>query len=208
LALRPSDLLLVIAAALGADESWPDDERCGTYGAVTPLPGWNPLERGVHLGWKYHGRGWLGHQSVWPSASIFVRAHPARRLALVVSSRDHPAAVVAARAFGGHLPELFDVRAPGSPLRVPQPDWAGTYRSAAWSVAITADVAGLALCAVETARNANPVRHRLLAPTAGSIRFTHPGSHAFPYAQLVPGRAPAAQAYLWNGRFVLPKLEP
>ncbi|HEX5421707.1 MAG TPA: serine hydrolase domain-containing protein, partial [Gammaproteobacteria bacterium] len=67
---------------------------------VTPLPGWNALERGVYLGWKYHGEGWLGHQSVWPEISALVRVQAQAGLALVVACRSVPAAIAAAKLFG------------------------------------------------------------------------------------------------------------
>ena len=113
LALDPGVLLdLVAQATFVAPDVWPDDECAGDYGFATRLPGWNPLERGIYLGWKYHGAGWLGHQSVWPGHSVLVRAHPRRRHALVAAGNDHSAAVLAARVFGAYLPELFELKTP------------------------------------------------------------------------------------------------
>ncbi len=79
---------------------------------ITPLPGWNPLERGVYGAWKYHGEGWFGHGSAWPGASLMVRVHPRRRVALLIASRDHPAPVLAAKLFARVLPEFRNLAIP------------------------------------------------------------------------------------------------
>ena len=136
LALNAADLLNLVAdAAFAAPDVWPDEQSAGDYGFATPLPGWNPLERGIYLGWKYHGAGWLGHQSVWPGHSVLVRAHPRRRLALIAAATEHPAAVVAARVFGAYLPELFELKIPARAAAIlGRPT--GSFRSAAWRVDI------------------------------------------------------------------------
>ena len=199
LALDAGDILnLVAQATFAAPNAWPDDARAGDYGFAIPLPGWNPLERGVYLGWKYHGAGWLGHQSVWPRQSVLLRAHPRRRLAVIAASTDHPAAVVAARVFGAYLPELFELRVPAR-LNVDLGPPAGRFGSCAWRVDIRETDGGSELCArrFDTSDEWSAILH---AVTPG-LWLTRPVLSMFPHVELVePDRA-----YLWNGRFVLPR---
>jgi hypothetical protein len=162
---------------------------------VFPLPGWNPLERGVYLGWKYHGRGWFGHQSLWPAASLFVRAHPRRALALVVASRRHSAAVVAARVFGAQLPELFDLRIPVGRSASPPCGDGVAFASAAWH----AEIRGRELCVRR--RGSRTIHRATLSHVGGGVSLARPVIESFPHVEVV---ARGASAYLWNGRFVLP----
>ena len=193
-ALDPTDLLRVVAhVALERPNAWPDDRCSGVYGPVLPLPGWNPLERGVHLGWKYHGRGWFGHQSSWPGASLFVRAHPRRALALVVASRSHSAALVAARVFGTHLPELFDLRPPTGRGAAPSCDDSGAFDSAGWH----AEIRGGEL---HVQRRGGRTVQASLRHVGGGVSFTRPAVDSFPHLELF---ARGESVYLWNGRFVL-----
>jgi Beta-lactamase len=199
LALDANSLLTLVAeSTFAAPDAWPDDERAGDYGFATPLPGWNPLERGVYLGWKYHGAGWIGHQSQWPRESVLVRAHPRRRLVLVAAARDHAAAVVAARVFGAFLPELFDLRVPARPSPSSRP-LTGAFHSAAWRVAIHRAGEQHELrarrydCFYESTATL-----RLAAP---GLWLTRPLLNAFPHVELVERDTDGA--YLWNGRFVL-----
>lgn len=199
LALDPSVFLdLVAQATFPAPHVWPDDESAGEYGFATRLPGWNPLERGIYLGWKYHGAGWLGHQSVWPGHSVLVRAHPRRQLALVAAGGAHSAAVLAARVFGAHLPELFEIKPPARSTATPELP-VGTFGSVAWRVYIRKIGDELELRA---RRNDDSVESsatlRALAP---GLWLTRPVLSAFPHVELVK----TPRAYLWNGRFVLPR---
>lgn len=200
LALDPSTLLDLVAQATFVDpDVWPDDECAGDCGFATSLPGWNPLERGVYLGWKYHGEGWLGHQSVWPGHSVLVRAHPRRRLALVAAGSHHSAAVLAARVFGGHLPELFELKTPAR-SSTPQELPVGTFGSAAWRVHIREVGDELELRA---RRNDDSVEwSAALRTMAPGLWLTRPVLSAFPHVELVQ----TPRAYLWNGRFVLPRI--
>ena len=195
LALDPTELLRLVAhVALHNPSSWPDDDRPGAHGTVFPLPGWNPLERGVYLGWKYHGRGWFGHQSLWPAASLFVRAHPRRALALVVASRRDSAAVVAARVFGTHLPELFDLRIPTGPSTALRWSDSGAFASAAWH----AEIRVRELCVRR--RGSRTIHRATLSHVGGGVSFARPVIESFRHVELV---ARGASVYLWNGRFVL-----
>jgi hypothetical protein len=192
-----AELLRVVAhVALRSPSSWPDDDRPGAHGTVFPLPGWNPLERGVYLGWKYHGRGWFGHQSLWPAASLFVRAHPRRALALVVASRRHSAAVVAARVFGAHLPELFDLRIPTGPGTALRWSDSGAFASAA----LQAEIRGRDLYIRR--QGSCEVQRATLSDVGGGVSFVRPVIESFPHVEIV---ARGASVYLWNGRFVLPR---
>ncbi len=199
LALDATALLdVVVQATFAAPDAWPDDDCAGDCGFATPLPGWNPLERGVYLGWKYHGAGWLGHQSVWPGHSVLVRAHPRRRLALIVSGSEQPAAVVAARVFGAYLPELFELKIPARSSSTPELP-VGTFGSAAWRVDIEKIGDELEL----RARRNDGSAHASAALRAVSpgLWLTRPVVSAFPHVELVE----TERAYLWNGRFVLPR---
>lgn len=174
----------------------------GLRGApVAPLPGWHPLERGVCLGWKHAGAGWFGHQSALPGASCFLRVHPERRLALVVAASEEAAALVATRAFGAHVPEVFEPRAISGPDGPPS-ELAGVYAQAAWVVAVvrTRD-AWLADSWQRGADGAHdkPVRASLV-PVRGML-FARPAHEHLPYVELVAGENGAS--WLWNGRCVL-----
>lgn len=209
LALNAADLLRVLEqAALTDPGAWPGDDPSGTLGTITLLPGWNPLERGIYLGWKYCGRGWFGHQSVWPAASIFARVNPGRGIALVVMSRGQAAAIVAARLVGAALPELFDVRMPVRGTSVDFDDCVGRYASAAWSVDVESTPAGLELRARRRGeRGARSERVPLRAAEGGLFFPQCAISDSFPYVQFVAPRHAACDRYLWNGRFVLRKLD-
>jgi beta-lactamase family protein len=199
LALNAIDLLSLVAeATFAAPDVWPDDVCAGEYGFAIPLPGWNPLERGVYLGWKYHGTGWFGHQSVWPGHSVLVRSHPRRRLALIAASSDHPAVVVAARVFGAYLPELFELRAPTRPSATLEPP-AGKFASCAWRVNIR-QVDGDSELSARRSDTSNGWSAMLRGVTPG-LWLTRPVLSMFPHVELVE----LNRAYLWNGRFVLPR---
>jgi CubicO group peptidase (beta-lactamase class C family) len=202
LSLAAADWLRFLEHA-ACDREWC---RQGTEGAaaITALPGWNPFESGVRLGWKSHGNGWFGHQSVWPGASAFVRMNPARALALVLISRDHAASVVAARMFGATLPELFDVRMPPQvpDIAVDSQRYVGRYASAMLRAEILRRGDALELCVDDRARRSR--QSVALSPTGAQIVFARPPLiESFPYVQLV---AAGGVQYLWNGRFVLPRL--
>ena len=197
LALCPSDLLnLVAEAALDAPDVWPDDACSGDYGFATPLPGWNPLERGVYLGWKYHGAGWLGHQSVWPGHSVLVRAHPRRQLALLAASTHHAAAVVAAHVFGAYLPELFELKVRTRQNAILRPP-SGTFSSAAWRVDIQ-EVRGEPHLRARRSGGSGDSSAALRTVVPG-LWVTRPVLSVFPHVELVE----VDRGYLWNGRFVL-----
>ena len=197
LALHPGGLLnLVAEAVFAAPDAWPDENSAGDYGFPTPLPGWNPLERGIYLGWKYHGAGWVGHQSVWPGHSVLVRAHPRRRLALLAASTDHAAAVVAVRAFGSYLPELFGLRAPVRPSgTLERPT--GAFRSAAWRVDVQPVGGELELRARRP--DGSDESSAVLRAAVPGLWLTRPVLSVFPHVELVE----LDREYLWNGRFVL-----
>lgn len=200
LALAPADLLRFTShAALDRPDTWPDDDRPGRFGNVRPFQAWCPLERGVHLGWKHHGGGWFGHQSVWRGASVLLRAQPRRALAFVVASREHSAAVVAARVFGAHLPELFDLRIPARQRVAPPSAYVGSFASAAWSVAIAERNGGLELCARR--HDVRDAQRASLLHAGGGVLLTRPAVDPFPHVEIV--QLHAGSAYLWNGRFVL-----
>ena len=168
---------------------------------VTPLPGWHPLERGVRLGWKCYGGGWVGHQSAWPDASLLACVRPRDGVALVVASESHHAAVVAARVLGDELPELFAPRLPkrlAGPVaaRLDPTPYAGRYASAAGSVDVEADTNGLVLADAH-----GRVR---LAPADDDIFLLERGTRARAFVQFIVRRRGRFLA-LWDGQRVLPR---
>ncbi len=176
--------------------------------AVTPLPGWHPLERGVCLGWKYAGSGWFGHQSVWPGASSYLRVHPRRRIALAVIAREQAAAVLALALFGTRFPELFENRTqlPSESPRAPH-ETAGSYEQAARVVTVTATRTCFGAEAWQRddhGARRGPTIHVRLVPTRGLL-FAQPASELVPYLQHVDGTDGAA--WLWNGRGLLRRVE-
>jgi len=212
LALTAQDLVQFLAYATRMrHELWPADAGPDPDNAITPLPGWNPIERGVRLGWKSSGAGWYGHQSAWPRASAYVRVHTERRLAVAVFSAEQPAAVVAMRVFGARLPELFDLRPPSRPLGGVShdgPRWPARYEHAAHVVSIEPMATRVRFMA--QARNPSVGRREAFVGTlrhvSGGVYFAEPATELIPYVQLVT--APDVGApLLWNGRFVLRRSE-
>jgi CubicO group peptidase (beta-lactamase class C family) len=205
LALTIADWIRVlgVAAANPALRDATDD----VPSSVAPLPGWNPLERGVLVGWKYHGRGWFGHQSVWPGSSGLVRVNPRRRIEIALLSRDHAASVIAARIFGEALPELFEFRVPLSLASGAVPTLlacVGCYASGRWHVEIRQSETELDLCVEDN--HVGTRQCALLSPAAARTFFVRgPAIESFPYVQLV-GESDSEVTHLWNGRFVLRRL--
>lgn len=195
LALPAGELARFVARATAGLE-------CDAHGTIAPLPGWNPLERGVCLGFKHSGGDWLGHQSAWPGASAYVRGNAASGVGLAIVARTHPAAVVAARLLGGAHPELFQLRPP-APHAADAADahWPGRYAQAALEVTVASRSEGLALEARSSHEPAQSARARLM-PSGGPVRFASPANELVPFAQLV--RVPGEGApWLWNGRCLL-----
>jgi CubicO group peptidase (beta-lactamase class C family) len=201
IALDAVALARLAAHAVAGPERWPSGEVEGTYGAVTPLPGWNPLERGVFLGWKHSGRTWFGHQSAWPHASAYVRAQPATGLAIAVLARTHSAAVIAAKVFGRAFPELFALRPPpGSGVGGDDSAWVGRYAQAGLEVRIDRGAGGLLLGAYARRSDTPPIHARLTA--AGAVRLATPANDRVPFVELVAA-GPERARWLWNGRGLL-----
>jgi CubicO group peptidase (beta-lactamase class C family) len=190
-------LALSLAAWLGfldhaadAARQWP------TPADMTPLPGWHPLERGIYRGWKCLAGGWLGHTSVWPGASLWVRMQPWQDIRLGVASLSQPAAWIAARLFGTLLPEFAALRVPrpltGSEARALDASrYTGAYRAGARVLSIDATDGALRLIA--------PRGKADLVPAAGGLFFTRPALNDLAYVQPVEPRAGGAR-FLWDGR--------
>jgi CubicO group peptidase (beta-lactamase class C family) len=202
LALDAAQLVRLLAHAVAGPERWPSGDVQGTHGGITPLPGWNPLERGVFLGLKHAGRSWFGHQSAWPGASAYLRAQPATGLAVAVLARTHAAAVIAARLLGRDVPELFELRVPGHGEIFRDADaWCGRFEQAALAVDITTADASLVLTAHARGAPCAQLRTRL-EPAGAQVCFALPSNDVVPYVQLV--NAPSGGArWLWNGRCLL-----
>lgn len=169
--------------------------------SVTPLPGWSVLEKGVCLGWKYHGEGWFGHQSIAP-CSLMVRIEPRRSIALVVASEHHPAPVVAAKLFAGLLPEFRRLALPRrlSPRQAAVLDlnaYCARYGCAAerWTVSIDDDVRALRLSTASFTTRLEPAENDLFF-----AQVSVPGRLA--HVQFVE-RTASSFRYLWDGRRVL-----
>lgn len=164
---------------------------------LTPLPGWHPLERGIRLGWKCYGDGWVGHQSVWPGASLLVAADPASRSALVVASEDHPAAVVAAKVLARERPWL----APSLPKRSPRVPaleieaYRGRYASAAERLDVLPDESGLGV-------RCDGGGYSRLIRAAGELFFLETTGASRAFVEFLEPRD-CRFLRLWDGRHVL-----
>jgi hypothetical protein len=135
---------------------------------------------------------------VWPGHSVLVRAHPRRRLALLAAGGDHSAAVLAARVFGAYLPELFELKLPARANEAVDPPL-GTFCSTAWRVDVLHVSGNLELRA---RRNGDSTESSaVLRALAPGLWLTRPVLAEFPHVELVH----TPRAYLWNGRFVLPR---
>jgi hypothetical protein len=169
-----------------------------------PMPGWSPLERGAHLGWKAHGAGVFGHQSVLPGASALVRVAPAARAAVLVASAALPAAMLTAKLLGADLSELVGLQPRPAAANAPADlgAYAGRYRCAARSLI------------VGVARDALTLRvEQGLGHSAVRLTLRPAGEHAFvpEHAARCAGLSfvqfvrPCGGAFrfLWNGRTVL-----
>ena len=176
------------------------------------LPGWSPFERGIYLGWKSYGRNWFGHHSTWPGASVLVRIRPAHGTALVVASRKQPALLVAARLFGGFLPEFALLKLPrrltADAIRsMDLQRHEGVYRTAAEAVRVSSASDECLRMAVDRVRRDPAERSRTrfatpLQPAAGDVFLPEPGApDRFPFVQFIE-RNGGSRRYLWNGRRV------
>jgi hypothetical protein len=95
------------------------------------------------------------------------------------------------------------VRIPARPSAATAADPSGMFGSAAWRVAIHGRDGGLELGARR--QSERRVRHTRLYPL-GRVLFTRPTVASFPHVEVV---APDSErTYLWNGRFVLRRIEP
>jgi CubicO group peptidase (beta-lactamase class C family) len=197
LAVSTADALKFVAWSANGQHSWP---LPGRSQAVTLLPGWSPVEKGVYRGWKCYGEGWFGHHSLRRGASALVRVQPDYDIALVVESRDHLATLVATRVFGNALPEWG---ASSVPRIVPS--------SASMDLSRYCGEFGC----TDVDRVTIDLRHELtltvgssrakLVPAQANVLFTQPTLPGeFAFVQLL-GEAPDGFAYLWNGRRALPR---
>jgi CubicO group peptidase (beta-lactamase class C family) len=175
---------------------------------ITPLPGWHPLERGICRGWKAAGSGWFGHQSVWPGAASYLRAHAQRELALAVVARDQAASLVALALFGRVFPELFEGRHRVPAARAPGADAAfGVYAQAARVIAISSTEHTLIADGWERDEHGaakTPAAQASLV-ALGDVLLARPATELMPYLQRVAGEQGAD--WLWNGRFVLRRID-
>jgi CubicO group peptidase (beta-lactamase class C family) len=204
LAMSAPQLLVFLAAQFRAVICrWPCADAAAS--TIRPLPGWNALERGIHLGWKHYGGGWFGHHSSWPGAWLLVRVRVPDGAAIVVASRDHPAALVAGRVLADVLPELgrLDMPrrlSPQAAARFDPAPYCGRYASAAEVFCIRPARAGLHLTSGGFATELSPAARdvfycRARGPT---------GQFFFQFLRDERG----AFGYLWDGRRLFPLQSP
>ena len=192
------DLVSFLHAEMEREDFWPDDSD---EDAITPLPGWNPFERGVYRGWKFYGEGWFGHSSYAEDGSTaIVRICPARRIAILVASETHHAGVVAAKVLGKLLPGFSTLQIPrivsdGSAKQIELGPYCGIFRNGdeVLSVRATADgqlelEASGSTVAFSAAENDMFVTR---APGMGGVKCVQ-------FLKLAGGR----HEYLWDGRRV------
>jgi hypothetical protein len=192
LAISAADVLTFLRfQALSVPDRW-----APLSSEITPLAGWNPLERGVFWGWKHHGDHWFGHSSVWPNASGMVRVHPRSGIAIVIASKYHPAPVVATKLFADLLPEIKGMSFP-KPLRqdvaagLDLQKHCGDYHSAAQTLCVRFSTGQLRLTAagIDSA----------LIPAADETFFVRPATQGrFTFVQF-PALDHGRLRYLWDG---------
>lgn len=170
---------------------------------VVPLPGWNVLERGVRLGWKYYGAGWYGHYSNRPEGSLIVRVRAEDGLTVVLASRHHPAPIVAAQVLADLLPEFRRITlprrlAPDAVARINTRAFCGHYASAAEVFLVEGHKAGLRI-------ESGPYRARLHPATGGGFLAEPADPHGRFHFEFIE-REGEAFRYLWDGRRVFRRI--
>jgi hypothetical protein len=187
----------------------------GSESDITPLSAWSPLERGVRLGWKHYGAGWLGHNSVLPGAPTLLRVHARHRIGLLVTCTHHSPTSVATALLGKALPEYFSLQMPKllTAAEAAQQDlsrYVGVYQNAATSIHVQLSEQN-ALRIQAFRRSEDPARRQpfsaaRLRPARAEIFFAQPADPAFiPFVQFL---SPLGQAfaYLWNGTALWPNV--
>jgi CubicO group peptidase (beta-lactamase class C family) len=175
------------------------------------LPGWNPTEQGVHLGWKGYGADWYGHDGRWSYSSLLGRINTRHRVAIAIGTtcftgRD-PVYLLLSRLFGARFPELTGINVP-TLLSVPEArsmdraPFKGVYRSRASTVTVFEEGEQLFLrpASHNTAAAGTPRTYRL-RPARNEIFVTAPAElQVFPYVQFIRPSVRGCYEYLWSGQ--------
>jgi hypothetical protein len=174
--------------------------------ASHPLPGWSPIEKSIHFGWKGYRPGWYGHDARSPNASMLARMNVERGVALVIScvgfAGNDPAYLALSSVFGDWFPELTRIDAPRpldalSAQRLDLGAFTGTYRTRATSIVVTQQQGALFLRREDQVGEGH--RYRGAQDDLFLIASAAPG--AFPYVQFIRPATDRPQ-YLWNGQNV------
>lgn len=176
-------------------------------GAMVPVPGLSPAERGVRLGWKVYGGGWLGHNSVLPHAAALLRLHPGIGAGFVIICATSSVAAVATALFGRAFPGCMALRvprllAPGELQGFSAQAFEGVYANAAERICIEpADGDQPMLCAFRNAASGQPSSCGpiMLRPAEADAFLSHPLQPALPFLQFVGRTAEGVFTHVWDG---------
>jgi CubicO group peptidase (beta-lactamase class C family) len=182
---------------------WPESVDRPEY---TPLPGWNPLERGVYRAWKVYGSGWYGHNSIADDgSSIFARVNPEGGIVVVVSSARYHAGVVAAKVFGKSFPGYSTLSTPRQDPRqeaslASLDSYCGSYCNAAETISVQMSESGSLRLVSRTASSD-------LSTTDADVFVVDKSPSAGTRFVQFLGRNGTSFRYLWDGRRVLRRTE-
>jgi CubicO group peptidase (beta-lactamase class C family) len=178
--------------------------------------GWSAGEKANHFGWNEYEGGWFGHNSIYPGAPAFLRIHPDRQVALVLSSRDISPTTVVARLFGREYPDLLRTKAPrllstGGAASDRSAGYEGQYGSSRWRFSVDCSADRLLRVNVYDTRSgkARPqpcASARLIAAEDDVfvVKPSQPGMARFyQFLRLGGGRFD----YLWDGETSFRRLE-
>lgn len=177
--------------------------------AVTGLPGWSPVERGICLGWKAYGDGWYGHASDLRDYLTIVKVHADSGTVLLASSADFAPSALMLAVFGRLLPRSHQLRFPriltaqercGVDFGV----YATEFENAALTVSLhRVDPAALGVRVVNRLSRSDDRDTVARAIPARDEVFVCEGSAGdFSVFQLL-GRQEDGFRYLWNGKALL-----
>lgn len=210
LVLSVSQWLQFLELHLRKPSTGPEDARTRALAFLQSsplaLPGWNPAEQGVCLGWKYYGAGWFGHNSNVVGLSSLLRFNPEQDVAIVVEVSDDAAFLALAGLFGMALPEIAHLRPPR--LLAPQEivglktdKYVGTYSRARGRLVITATPTGSLSLSTETADSNGVASARALKPAESEIFIPEPRDNPeLAFLQFVSADRAGAFEYAWNGK--------
>lgn len=217
LGLSIRDLLTYVKWHAGTTCARTDDDIHGVPHIMRShshaLPGWNPFERSICLGWKCYESGWYGHNAILAGTSVIVRFSPSTGVALVVAGRsDHidAALTIFMHILGRSVPEFSRMKVP---RRIPRQNdaeglpsgYSGRYKKSGSEIHIDSQDSGLIrlnLVGQSQAENTGPIS---LSPAEHNVFFSDSARAAVPFVQFLKPDPTGEFQYLWNGTSVWPR---